>query len=58
VATWAFEYGVPSWLQGPIAKHMGGIDLSWLAGSLVAGLLAYILMSRRRFVAPAVVEGA
>jgi NCS1 family nucleobase:cation symporter-1 len=56
-ATWAFEYGVPTWLQGPIAKHLGGIDLSWLAGSLVAGVLAYALMSRRT-VTPAVAEGA
>ena len=31
VATWMFEYGIPSYLQGPIAKSMGGIDLSWLA---------------------------
>jgi nucleobase:cation symporter-1, NCS1 family len=46
-ATWAFEFGIPSYLQGPIAKQMGGIDLSWLAGSIVAGLLAYVAMSRR-----------
>jgi nucleobase:cation symporter-1, NCS1 family len=58
VATWMFEFGIPSYLQGPIAKHMGGIDLSWLAGSLVAGVLAYVAMSRRRFVAPTVPEGA
>ena len=47
VATWAFEYGVPSWLQGPVAKGMGGIDLSWLAGALVAGVLSYFALSRR-----------
>jgi NCS1 nucleoside transporter family len=59
VATWAFEYGVPSWLQGPAAKGMGGIDLSWLAGAIVAGVLSYVALSRRRFVAPAVrAEGA
>ena len=52
VATWMFEFGIPSYLQGPIAKHMGGIDLSWLAGALVAGVLSYFAMSRRRFVAP------
>jgi purine-cytosine permease-like protein len=39
VATWAFEYGVPTWLQGPAATAMGGIDLSWLAGALVAGVV-------------------
>jgi nucleobase:cation symporter-1, NCS1 family len=58
VATWMFEFGIPSYLQGPIAKHMGGIDLSWLAGAIVAGALSYVAMSRRRFVAPAVAEGA
>jgi NCS1 family nucleobase:cation symporter-1 len=47
VATWMFEYGIPSYLQGPAAKGLGGIDLSWLAGALVAGLLSYVLMSRR-----------
>jgi NCS1 nucleoside transporter family len=39
VATWAFEFGVPTWLQGPAATAMGGIDLSWLAGALVAGVV-------------------
>jgi nucleobase:cation symporter-1, NCS1 family len=47
VATWMFEYGIPTWLQGPVAKSMGGIDLSWLAGALVAGVLSYVAMSRR-----------
>lgn len=40
-ATWCCQYGVPVFLQGPVAKALGGIDLSWLAGSLVAaGLYA------------------
>ncbi len=47
VATWAFEFGIPSWLQGPAARQLGGIDLSWLAGALVAGVLSYLAMSRR-----------
>jgi NCS1 family nucleobase:cation symporter-1 len=47
VATWMFEYGIPSYLQGPAAKGLGGIDLSWLAGALVAGVLSYVAMSRR-----------
>jgi toxin CptA len=47
VATWMFEFGIPSYLQGPAAKHLGGIDLSWLAGALVAGVLSYVAMSRR-----------
>ena len=42
VATWSFEYAVPTWLQGPAAIALGGIDLSWLAGSIVAGL-AYVI---------------
>lgn len=47
VATWSFEYAVPTWLQGPAATAIGGIDLSWLAGSVVAGL-AYVLGLRIR----------
>jgi NCS1 family nucleobase:cation symporter-1 len=47
VATWMFEYGIPSYLQGPAAKALGGIDLSWLAGALVAGTLSYVALSRR-----------
>jgi purine-cytosine permease-like protein len=58
VATWLFEYGIPTILQGPIAKGMGGIDLSWLAGALVSGILSYVAMSRRTFPSPAVGTGA
>ncbi|HEU5035673.1 MAG TPA: cytosine permease [Nocardioides sp.] len=47
VATWMFLYGIPSYLQGTAAKHLGGIDLSWLAGAVVAGLVSYVAMSRR-----------
>jgi toxin CptA len=54
VATWMFEYGVPSYLQGPIAKSMGNIDLSWLAGSIVAGGLSYLALSRRPAHSPTV----
>jgi toxin CptA len=36
-ATWAYEYGIPHWLQGPLATASGGVDLSWLAGAVVAG---------------------
>lgn len=35
-ATWLFMYGVLPIMQGPIATAMGGIDLSWLAGGIVA----------------------
>jgi toxin CptA len=61
VATWMFEYGIPTWLQGPAAKGLGGIDLSWLAGALVAGVLSYVALSRRtsrRPATPAVGTGA
>lgn len=36
-ATWSCEYGIPDFLQGPVAVAIGGVDLSWLAGSVVAG---------------------
>lgn len=42
IATWSFEYGIPSWLQGPGAIALGGIDLSWLAGAVVAGVAYWI----------------
>lgn len=58
VATWTFEYGIPSYLQGPGAKALGGIDLSWLAGALVAGVLSYVAMSRRTSAARAVRAGS
>ena len=54
VATWMFEYGIPSYLQGPIAKNMGGIDLSWLMGSIVAGGLSYLALRLRRAPSPTV----
>jgi NCS1 nucleoside transporter family len=52
VATWACLYGIPTYLQGPIAKHLGNIDLSWLAGAIVAGVLSYVTLSRRPAAAP------
>lgn len=30
-ATWFFEFGIPGALQGPGAKALGNVDLSWLA---------------------------
>jgi cytosine/uracil/thiamine/allantoin permease len=48
VATWFFEYGIPSALQGPGAKALGNVDLSWLAGGLVAGVVYAALAARRR----------
>jgi NCS1 family nucleobase:cation symporter-1 len=58
VATWMFEYGVPKYLQGWAAKQMGGIDLSWLAGALVAGVLSYLALSRRPAPSPTVTAEA
>jgi purine-cytosine permease-like protein len=48
IATWYFEYGIPAALQGPGAKALGGIDLSWFAGALTASVLYAVLASRRR----------
>ncbi|MGH3389224.1 MAG: purine-cytosine permease family protein [Actinomadura sp.] len=46
VATWAFSHGVPAFLQGPGARALGGVDLSWLAGPVVAGLAYYLAGAR------------
>jgi NCS1 nucleoside transporter family len=47
-ATWFFEFGIPAALQGPGAKALGNVDLSWLAGSLAAAVLYFALAARRR----------
>lgn len=52
VATWSAEYGIPSYLQGPLARAMGGVDLSWLVGSVVAGAV-YLLLRPRPTALPA-----
>jgi NCS1 family nucleobase:cation symporter-1 len=52
VATWSFEYAVPTFLQGPGAIALGGIDLSWLSGSIVAGLAYWIGLTIERRPAP------
>ncbi len=54
-ATWCFEFGIPEALQGPGAKALGNIDLSWLAGSLTAGLIYATLAAHRRTTDPAAV---
>lgn len=43
IMTWMFLYGLVGPLQGPIARATGGLDLSWAAGMLTAGLLYYSL---------------
>ncbi|MBA3780531.1 MAG: cytosine permease, partial [Nocardioides sp.] len=45
-ATWFFEFGIPTALQGPGAKMLGNVDISWLAGGLTAGVL-YAVLARR-----------
>ncbi|CAA9389486.1 MAG: Cytosine/purine/uracil/thiamine/allantoin permease family protein [uncultured Nocardioides sp.] len=47
-ATWFFEFGIPAALQGPGAKALGGVDLSWFAGALTASVLYAALARRRR----------
>jgi nucleobase:cation symporter-1, NCS1 family len=41
--TWLFLYGLVAPLQGPFARALNGLDLSWLAGMLTGGLLYYVL---------------
>jgi len=42
-AAWCFEYGEVGWLQGPAAKAIGNVDLTWLVGAVVAGVLYFVL---------------
>lgn len=58
-ATWAFSYGVPAFLQGPGARALGDVDLSWLAGAVASGLVYYVAEARsaaQRDVRPRVTE--
>jgi NCS1 nucleoside transporter family len=56
VAGWSVEDGLVPALQGPIStKLLGGADLSWLVGIVVAGAL-YLALGRRP--APVAVTGA
>ncbi len=45
VAAWSFEYGQVGWMQGPAAKAIGNIDLTWLVGAVVAGVV-YLVLGR------------
>jgi len=48
VAGWLFQDGLVSALQGPISTWLlGGADLSWLAGIVVAGGV-YLGLEQRR----------
>ncbi|GCD96894.1 purine-cytosine permease family protein [Embleya hyalina] len=54
VAAWSCQYGVVPAMRGPLARALGDIDLSWLAGSVVAGGLYLVLTrpARRRVTGP------
>jgi purine-cytosine permease-like protein len=59
VAGWAWEYGLVSAFQGPIAKATNNTDLSWLTAMLVGGGLYYLLrpiLAKDTTVAPATVD--
>jgi NCS1 family nucleobase:cation symporter-1 len=43
VAGWAWEYGLVSFFQGPLAKATNNTDLSWLAAIVVSAGLYYLL---------------
>jgi purine-cytosine permease-like protein len=45
VATWACSFGVPTFLQGPVARSMHDVDASWLAGLVVSSAL-YLVLTR------------
>jgi NCS1 nucleoside transporter family len=52
IAGWSVEDGLVPALQGPIStKLLGGADLSWLVGIVVAGGV-YLLLGRRAVPAP------
>jgi cytosine/uracil/thiamine/allantoin permease len=52
VACWLFQDGLVPALQGPISLGLlGGADLSWLAGIVVAGAV-YLALSGRVVTAP------
>jgi len=45
VAAWCFEYGEVGWLMGPAATALHDVDLTWLVGSVVAGVV-YLVIGR------------
>ena len=58
VAAWLFQDGLVPALQGPISIHLlGGADLSWLAGILVAGG-TYLALDKYAATAPAIASPA
>ena len=58
LAGWLFQDGLVPALKGPISIHLlGGADLSWLAGILVAGGL-YLALDKYKAAAPAIASPA
>lgn len=45
-AGWAWEFGLVTAMQGPIARAVGNTDLSWLTGGLVGGGTYWLLVGR------------
>jgi purine-cytosine permease-like protein len=43
VMTWLFMYGLVPSMQGPMARAMHGVDLSWLAGGLTSAAVYAVL---------------
>jgi NCS1 family nucleobase:cation symporter-1 len=59
VAGWAWEYGLVSAFQGPLAKATNNTDLSWLTALLVSGGLYYLLrpaLAKEEAHAPAAID--
>jgi toxin CptA len=48
VATWTFMYGATGAMQGFGSRALDGLDLSWLAGGVVAAALYAVLGPRMR----------
>lgn len=47
-ATWLFMYGVLPIFQGPLSTALGGLDLSWLAGTVTSATI-YLVLGYPRF---------
>jgi cytosine/uracil/thiamine/allantoin permease len=54
VAGWSVQDGLVPALRGPISGLLGGADLSWLFGIVVAGAV-YLVLGGRTVTAPSVI---
>jgi nucleobase:cation symporter-1, NCS1 family len=48
ISAWLFQVGTIESMQGPVAMALGGLDLSWLAGFVVAGGSYFFLHPGRK----------